>query len=419
VNYYNDIDPKACAWTTELIRAKLIPDGKVDCRSITEVTKNDLAGFAQCHFFNGISGWARALDLAGWPRDRLVWCSSLPCQPFSAAGKGKAGDDERHLWPAFFSLVAQCRPPILLGEQVEAAIGWGWLDAVFADLEAEGYACGAAVLPACSVGAPHIRNRLFWVADANNHGGQRSSFAGTVGKTTSGIQAQESERQRREAIGHGGATGGVAHACQRGSLESIDSGECEARVGQAQSAGDRECAGGVAHAEHDGGRADLAEREAQGRETDGRTGGGLALTGQQPTWRGDRRSREGALAHGERAPDEPGGSGSAGGMGDTASDLQRWKRKPVESDGRESALRGPSAWSDFELIPCADGRARIIKRGLQCLASRLPAGMVPSGDPSIQEVQATAEARVMRLRGYGNSIVAPLAAEFIKAAMSL
>jgi DNA (cytosine-5)-methyltransferase 1 len=101
-----------------------------------------------------------ALRLAGWPDDRPVWTGSCPCQPFSAAGAGKAADDERHLWPAWLPLIAEWRPPVVFGEQVEAAIGWGWLDAVFADLEAEGYACGAAVLPACSVGAPHIRPTL-------------------------------------------------------------------------------------------------------------------------------------------------------------------------------------------------------------------------------------------------------------------
>ena len=123
-------------------------------------------GYAQCHFFAGIGGWSIALRLAGWPDDRPVWTGSCPCQPFSAAGSGKAADDERHLWPAWFPLIAECRPAIVFGEQVEAAIGWGWLDAVFADLEGEGYACGATVLPACGVGAPHIRQRLWFVADA-------------------------------------------------------------------------------------------------------------------------------------------------------------------------------------------------------------------------------------------------------------
>jgi site-specific DNA-cytosine methylase len=122
------------------------------------------------HFFAGIGGWSIALRLAGWPDDRPVWTGSCPCQPFSAAGAGKAADDERHLWPAWFPLIAECRPAVVFGEQVEAAVGWGWLDAVFADLEGEGYACGATVLPACGLGAPHIRQRLWFVGHTDGAG---------------------------------------------------------------------------------------------------------------------------------------------------------------------------------------------------------------------------------------------------------
>jgi DNA (cytosine-5)-methyltransferase 1 len=164
--YYNEIDAYAAQWLRNLAAAGHIADGEVDERDIAEVCPGDLKGFTQCHFFAGIGGWSLALRIAGWPDERPVWTGSAPCQPFSAAGRGKAADDERHLWPAWFSLIRECRPPGIFGEQVEAAIGWGWLDAVFADLEAEGYACGAAVLPACSVGAPHIRQRVWFVAVA-------------------------------------------------------------------------------------------------------------------------------------------------------------------------------------------------------------------------------------------------------------
>ena len=164
--YYNEIDPYAAQWLRNLISAGHIAPGDVDERSIVDVRADDLKPYTQCHFFAGIGGWSLALRLAGWPDDRPIWTGSCPCQPFSAAGKGKAADDERHLWPRWFPLIAERRPAIVFGEQVEAAVGWGWLDLVFADLESEGYACGAAVLPACSVGAPHIRQRLWWVADS-------------------------------------------------------------------------------------------------------------------------------------------------------------------------------------------------------------------------------------------------------------
>jgi DNA (cytosine-5)-methyltransferase 1 len=168
--YYNEIDPYAAQWLRNLIAGGHIAPGEVDVRDIRQVLPEDVSGFTQCHFFAGIGGWSLALRLAGWPDDRPVWTGSCPCQPFSAAGKGKASGDERHLWPHWFELIRACRPPIIFGEQVEAAIGWGWLDLVYSDLEAEGYAVGAAVLPACGVGAPHIRQRLWFVADASLDG---------------------------------------------------------------------------------------------------------------------------------------------------------------------------------------------------------------------------------------------------------
>ncbi|KKK66801.1 hypothetical protein LCGC14_2960470, partial [marine sediment metagenome] len=73
--------------------------------------------------------------------------------------------DERHLWPAFYDLIAECRPPVVLGEQVASKDGREWLAGVRADLEALGYAVGAADLCAACVGAPHIRQRLWWVAN--------------------------------------------------------------------------------------------------------------------------------------------------------------------------------------------------------------------------------------------------------------
>jgi site-specific DNA-cytosine methylase len=121
VNYYNEIDDKAAAWLRELVSQKLIPAGDVDTRSITEVKAHELKGYTQCHFFAGIAGWPLALQLAGWPADRPVWTGSCPCQPFSTAGKGLAQKDERHLWPAFFDLIRQCRPPVVFGEQVASS----------------------------------------------------------------------------------------------------------------------------------------------------------------------------------------------------------------------------------------------------------------------------------------------------------
>jgi len=165
LNYYNEYDPKAAAWLRELIKAGQIAPGFVDERSITEVDPEYVKLFTQAHFFAGIGGWSYALRLAGWPDDRPVWTGSPPCQPFSNAGKQKGKADARHLWPVFFNLIRECRPANIFGEQVEAAIRTGWLDDLQDDLEAENYATGKIVLPACSVGAPHIRQRIWFVAE--------------------------------------------------------------------------------------------------------------------------------------------------------------------------------------------------------------------------------------------------------------
>jgi DNA (cytosine-5)-methyltransferase 1 len=166
LNYYNEWDSFAAEWLRELIKEGSVPSGHVDERSIVDVEPKDLHGYTQCHFFAGIGGWSYALQLAGWDSTRPVWTGSPPCQPFSTAGKQKGKEDERHLWPAFFKLIRECKPPTVFGEQVASAIAQGWYDDLQDDMEAEGYATGMAVLPACSIGAPHKRNRLFFVADS-------------------------------------------------------------------------------------------------------------------------------------------------------------------------------------------------------------------------------------------------------------
>lgn len=162
--WYNEIDPYAAQWLRNLIKAGHIAPGYVDERSIVDVKPEDLTEFKQCHFFAGIGVWSLALRNAGWPDDKPVWTGSCPCQPFSAAGNQLGTADERHLAPVWLNLIRERKPTNLFGEQVAAAIGKHWLDDLFNELENQSYACGAAVLPACSVGAPHIRQRLWFGA---------------------------------------------------------------------------------------------------------------------------------------------------------------------------------------------------------------------------------------------------------------
>ena len=167
---YNEIEPFAADWLDELARQGHIAPGRVERRSVADLTVADVAGPGQRHFFAGIGGWALALKRAGVADNASVWTGSCPCQPFSSAGKGRGVRDPRHLWPAWFRLIEECKPAVIFGEQVASRLGLAWFDGVRLDLERCGYAVGAADLCAASHDAIHVRQRLWWVAHAEGIG---------------------------------------------------------------------------------------------------------------------------------------------------------------------------------------------------------------------------------------------------------
>lgn len=207
--YYNEFDPYTAQWLRNLITAGHIAPGVVDERSIEDVHPDDLREFTQCHFFAGVGAWSYALRLAGWPDDRPVWTGSCPCQPFSAAGAGAGFDDKRHLWPAFHWLIQERRPGIVIGEQVASKDANPWLDLVQTDLEAMGYAFGAVAFPSAGVGAPHIRDRLYWVADANSGASRQRStnFRGRATGSDAQSRARSSSSSMPVGLGHADGQG--------------------------------------------------------------------------------------------------------------------------------------------------------------------------------------------------------------------
>jgi DNA (cytosine-5)-methyltransferase 1 len=213
--YYNEHDPYAAEWLRNLIVCDLIADGEVDERSIEDVRPRDVRGFTQCHFFAGVGVWSLALRRAGWDDSRPVWTGSCPCQPFSSAGKGGGMGDERHLWPAWNHLISECRPPVLLGEQVASKNAEPWLDLVHTDLETLGYAFGAVPFPAASVGAPHIRDRLYWVAYDNE-------LAGRQGRTLARGRDPGGNAQQGARLGCGCVACSVAHSSSSSSSTRLE-----------------------------------------------------------------------------------------------------------------------------------------------------------------------------------------------------
>ena len=202
--YYNEIDPYAAAWLRNLVAEGRIAPGDVDERSIRDVSPDDLKSYTQCHFFAGIGVWSAALRLAGWADDRPVWTGSCPCQPFSVAGKRGGITDDRHLWPEMFRLIAERRPPVVFGEQVASKDGLAWLDLVHTDLEGADYASAAVDLCAAGVGAPHIRQRLYWVADADSGG--HNGWTSTGGEQSGAIAGNANDREP-SGLGHANSEG--------------------------------------------------------------------------------------------------------------------------------------------------------------------------------------------------------------------
>ena len=375
MNYYNEFDPYAAQWLRNLIEAGHIPQGEVDSRSIKDVRASDLTGFIQCHFFAGLGGWSHALRLAGWPDDRPVWTGSCPCQPFSAAGAQKGTADDRHLWPTWFNLIRECRPRVVFGEQVEAAINHGWLDLVQSDLESEGYACGAAGIPAAGVGAPHIRQRLWFVADAQSvgrsiqhtpHDGSANAPSNTLANANDSVADQ-----RRSDIGE---------------------------LGIAPSAGRRTGGEHERGVEMGGGRS-TAQRGATGHQLDRTDTTDSQLADAEYAKRGAERQ----IDTDARGRDGLGGRGDL----DQLADSQCEGLEGYDGDGNDRDEPGrvnaqqvgsitPSSWSDCDWLPCRDGKARPVEPGTFPLAHG-------------------ATARVGRLRAYGNAIVPQVAQTLIEA----
>ena len=114
-----------------------------------------------------------------FPERTDLVCGGFPCQPFSQAGKQKAQDDPRHLWPEMFRIIRELRPTWVCGENVTGLVRLG-LDEVLTDLENEGYATRTFNILACATGAPHLRQRLWIIAHANSESEPDGAFDGNA-----------------------------------------------------------------------------------------------------------------------------------------------------------------------------------------------------------------------------------------------
>ena len=408
---YHDFDELKCETVREAIKARAITDGEVVCGDIKQLTADDVRGFRRVHFFCGGGFWDLALNLAGWG-DEPVWTGSCPCPSFSCAGKGGGFDDPRHLWPDWFRLIGECRPAAVFGEQADDAVGYGWLDLVQTDLEAQAYAVGKVVLGAHSVGAPHIRQRLYFCAD--------TAERRWIGRRPGGESIGNEAAERRDGEFQ------PERSCHAGDCTNADGGQ--PRDGDVQRGGEQrllaqDCGTGDASDLQGDGRSEGRTESArqQGRLDDAERGGAIHSCdagGAGSSQLGRRRlepsrsSAPGFAVDGQFT----GGEGLQGHAG-----LEYQSRGPGWLDpeqARSIAATGATRgfWAGCDWWYGRDGKYRPIGPGLQPLASRSSPDvvLVPGGGQPDITFPAT-EARTGRLRLYGDAICVETAKAFIEA----
>lgn len=193
-------------------------------------------------------------DFSKWGGRIDVLSGGFPCQPFSLAGQRKGADDNRYLWPQMLRAIREIRPTWVVGENVAGILtmvqpgaevevggqaslfGEGYrkrvlhrqeyvIETICRDLEREGYAVQPLLIPACAVGAPHRRDRIWFIAHRTNAGVEAMQFTGENGIYAVGTSSHTDgdrytscgtscriEKERRERAAMSGQRGG---RCER------------------------------------------------------------------------------------------------------------------------------------------------------------------------------------------------------------
>ena len=373
--YYNEIDPYAAQWLRNLIAAGKIADGEVDERSIEDITPSELRGFTQCHFFAGIGIWSLALRNAGWVDQRPIWTGSCPCQPFSAAGKGVAFDDERHLWPHWFHLIEECQPEAIMGEQVASKDGLAWLDLVSSDMEGTDHTFWAVDTCVAGFGGPHLRQRLYWVAYAGRKRLERRDV--TIGDQRSSL-GQAAGSCIPDDMAHTTSLGRTKHDKFPGSQRETNSNQ------EGNNSRNSILPSGSGDTDSQG----IRRRSAEGDRSQGEV---------RDRTQGDTVGSSDRVLQGLADPNSDGRSKAGGGSTARGSDGS------IGNGGLPSAasaaLPTNGFWGDIDWVFGKDGYFRPIEPGTSPLAD---------GNPT----------RVGQVSAYGNAICAAQATGFIEAVMT-
>ena len=198
--FYNDNEPYCCNVLRARIADGSLPDGHVSQQDVRAVQPEQLIGYRHIHLFAGIGGFPLGFKWAGWPEWLSIVTGGPPCQPTSVAGAQRGEADPRYLWPEMARIVQGVRPRYVLYENPTGTPELS-IDRVCADLESQGYEVWPPIVfPACAIGAPHRRDRV-WI----------------VGHTLSvrGLQPQGSKPDQRRRLGNASCVTPHAYGSRR------------------------------------------------------------------------------------------------------------------------------------------------------------------------------------------------------------
>jgi DNA (cytosine-5)-methyltransferase 1 len=184
-----------CEWNT--FGQKVLKHYWPKAESFNDITKSDFTKYANT--IDIISG-------------------GFPCQPYSSAGQRKGKEDERHLWPHMLRAIQEISPRYIVGENVRGLLNWNGgmvFEEVCIDLENNGYQVAPVVIPACGVGAPHRRERIWFVA-ANAQFKSERGDGGTNNETQTNLWGQNTGDVLGTFCGDGFTTNPVNEGLQRG-----------------------------------------------------------------------------------------------------------------------------------------------------------------------------------------------------------
>ena len=281
-----------------------------------------------------------------------VICGGYPCQPFSVAGRQKGEEDPRHLWPEYFRLIKELRPSYVIGENVGGHLRLG-LDSVLEDLDSENYTVRCFSVEAASLGAPHRRERIFWIAE-----NMADSYPGFSELTDEEIQAGW------HALNGSGSGFDVSHAQFKG-LEGRS---------RDNRGGGREVLSGIEDDGHsvrrqvrrtggeDGGAAADDVSDTQGERRGGRNRGGRRAE----QWELLKKEQEGRTLgrEVERCSELPGqeGEGATTDVADAQSQLGERSESEGNQRGQSETAPGDRSGDTRNVADADDSRDRTPKR---------------------------------------------------------